>query len=210
MRPGSFSLTLLAAAALAACGTSDLAVTGPDHAPGAPHGVAFAPACVDFNVPPAGAIFGAPIPTPVGAVVWTENAIPVSVHRFLLTTGAWAYNWMRIEPVPASFTLGVGNTAHLNNITAGFDFTGLPFVPTKVQFDFMDLGGYENLVVNASPIYVGQLIAAPSPWGGTTVTSVSGPVPGGIQGTVTITGAAVNRVLVGGQELWLDHVCAYP
>ena len=40
---------------------------------------------------------------------------------------------------------------------------------------------------------------------GTTVA----PVPGGLTGTMTLTGP-VQRVAVGGQPLWVDRVCAYP
>jgi hypothetical protein len=204
MHARTLSFTLLAAAALGACGRADqpLAPTGPRAAPAAP-------ICVKFSVPAVGAIFGAPVGTPPGAVVWAENGIPVSVHKFFTSTGT-VYNWMRIEPAPAVFTLASGNTGHTNNINAGFDFTALPFLPTTVTFDFLDLGGFENLQVNASPVYIGQLMAAPSPWGGVNVAKAAAAVPGGIQGTITLSGGPVKWVMVGGQEFWLDNVCAYP
>lgn len=214
MHVRTLTLTLLAVATLSACGTSDLAVTGPEQPPVEPRGNHTANYCVRFNVPPVGALFGAPIPNPPGSVVFVESSIPVSVDRFLQVTGAWTYNWMRIEPAPAAFTLASGNTGHTNNINAGFDFTGLPFVTTKVVFHFLHLGGYENLSVNgSSPPFVGPLTAPPAAIAGIGVTSAWVGVPGGSQGTITLTGSAANpvkKLLVGGQELWLDTVCAYP
>ncbi len=213
MHVRTLSLALLAAVSLSACGTQDLAVTGPERSPEEPRGHHTSNYCVRFNVPPVGAIFGAPVPNPPGTVVFVEQSIPVSVNKFLLSTGVWTYNWMRIEPAPAVFGLASGNTGHTNNINAGFDFTGLPFVTTKVVFHFMDLGGHENLNVNGSPMFVGQITAPPAAIAGIGVSSVFVGVPGGTQGTVTLTGSAANpikRFQVGGQELWLDTICAYP
>jgi hypothetical protein len=199
----------LGAASLAACGQSDQPVTGaiadaPRTAAAAP-----APVCVQFNVPPLGAVFGSPVGTPIGAVVWTENGIPVSVHRFLQVTGAWSFGSLRIENAPAVFTLAAGKTGHSNNINAGFDFTGVGFPVNKVTFNWLNLGGYENLSVNGSPIFVGQLSAPPAFLGGAAVGTVWGFVAGGKQGTTTLTGP-ITKILVGGQEEWLDNVCAYP
>ena len=202
-------LVLGAATALAACGAGDQPVTGAVAA--APRAAALVPApvCVNFNVPPLGALFGAPVGTPIGAVVWVENAIPVSVNRFLQITGAWSYNWMRIENAPAVFTLAAGKTGHTNNINAGFDFTGVGFPVNKVTFQWLNLGGYENLSVNGGPIFVGQLSAPPAASGAVAIATAWAPVAGGKQGTITLTGP-VTRMVVGGQEEWIDTVCAYP
>jgi len=210
MQLRALAFALGAAAAVAACGPDDQPVTGAETA--AARGLALAapaPVCVFFNVPPLWTVFGAPVGTPMGAVVWVENGIPVSARRFLQMGGAWSFNWMRIEPVPAVFTLGAGQTDHTNNINAGFDFTGLGFPVNKVTFNWLNLGGYENLSVNGSPIFVGQLSAPPAFLGGAGVATAWGFVAGGKQGTTTLTGP-INRILVGGQEEWLDNVCAYP
>lgn len=202
-------LALGSSAALAACGASDQPVTGATATAPRTAAAAAAPVCVYFNVPPLGALFGAPVGTPIGAVVWTENAIPVSVNRFLQITGAWSYNWMRIENAPAVFTLAAGKTGHTNNINAGFDFTGVGFPVNKVTFHWLNLGGYENLSVNGSAIFVGQLSAPPPVIGGAAVATAWAPVAGGKQGTTTLSGP-ITKMLVGGQEEWLDDVCAYP
>ena len=203
------ALAFALAAAVAACGPNDQPVTGATAAAPRPALAAPAPVCVRFNVPALGALFGAPVGTPIGAVVFVENAIPVSVDRFLQVTGAWTYNWMRIENAPGVFTLAAGKTGHTNNINAGFDFTGVGFPVNKVTFHWLNLGGYENLSVNGSPIFVGQLSVPPPVLGGAAVATAWAPVAGGKQGTTTLTGP-ITKILVGGQEEWLDDICAYP
>ena len=210
MRTPTIALALLAAASLAACGRADQPLTGAELTPVGPRAAPLAPVCVYFNVPPLGAVFGAPAATPPGTVVWVENGIPVSVQKFLLMGGGSAFNWLQIANVPGAFTLGAGKAGRYNNINTAFDFTGLGFTPKAVTFDFYDQGGYENLLVNTSAVYIGPITTPPSPWGGANVSVVSAAVFGGVQGTVKIDGAPVYRLMVGGQEFWVDNVCAYP
>jgi hypothetical protein len=209
MQLRALAFALGAAATVAACGPNDQSVTGIETAAPRQALAAPAPVCVHFNVPALGAVYGAPVGNPPGTVVFVENTIPVSVDRFLLSTGVWTYNWMRIENAPAVFTLAAGKTDHTNNTTTGFDFTGVGFPVKKVVFNWLNLGGYENLSVNGSPMFVGQLSAPPAFIGGVGVATAWGFVAGGKQGTTTLTGA-ITKILVGGQEEWLDNVCAYP
>ncbi|HEU4558007.1 MAG TPA: hypothetical protein VFS20_09165 [Longimicrobium sp.] len=205
----TLSLALLASASLAACGTTDLAVTGPEQSPAEPRGNHTANYCVRFNVPPVGTVFGSSVPNPPGSVVFVEQSIPVSVNKFITSAGTSAYNGMRIEPAPGGFGLAAGNTDHTVSVNAGFNFTFLPFVPTQVVFHFFKPGGYENLRVNGSPIWVGPITAPPGAIGGVAVASAWAPTIGGVQGTVTLTGAAITDLWVGGTNLWIDTVCAY-
>jgi len=207
MRARMLSLTLLAA--VAACSGPDLTAAGGEPGPQRRAAAVPAPACVLFNVPALGAVFGAPVGTPPGAVIWVESAINVSVNPFRTTGGPFIYNWMRIENAPAVFTLGAGKTGHTNNINAGFDFTGLGFPVKRVEFVWLNLGGYENLSINGSPHFVGQLSAPPPAIAGVAVATAWAPVAGGKQGRTTLTGA-ITKIQVGGQEEWLDTVCAYP
>jgi hypothetical protein len=94
-----------------------------------------------------------------------------------------------------------------NNINLEFDFSNIGFAPSEVRFEFLDLGGAENLSVNGSPIFAGDLPAVPSPVGGVNVSVLTTPVAGGKKGIVILTGA-VQKVRVGGQEFWIDNVCA--
>ncbi|MES1211389.1 MAG: hypothetical protein ABUL63_03540, partial [Acidobacteriota bacterium] len=96
-----------------------------------------------------------------------------------------------------------------NNINLLFDFSALGFKVSKVALSYLDLGGYENLAVNDSG-YVGELTAAPPALGGAsvTVTNIAVPPPmSGKRGTVTLKGT-VKSMMIGGQELWIDSVCA--
>ncbi|HET7464730.1 MAG TPA: hypothetical protein VFJ82_26040 [Longimicrobium sp.] len=210
MRVRTLSLTLLAAAALAAC-SPEQALTGPGRSPAAPDANHVGANCVNFGIPPLGSTFGPP--TPPGTTVWVENGIPVSVNTFLQSTGAWSYGVLTTELAPASFTLAAGKTGHTNNINTGYDFTGLGFAVTFVKFHARQIGGYDNLSVNGSPIFVGPLPTHPAALGGVAIASAWVGIPGGVQGTVTLTGSAatpITKLLVGGQELWLDTICAYP
>jgi hypothetical protein len=112
-----------------------------------------------------------------------------------------------MPPVP----FGMHQTISTNNINPGFDFSGIGFVPYEVQFEFLDLGGFENLSVNGSPVpvYVGELSSAPSLIGGVGVAVYDSPVAGGNKGIVILRGL-VKKLVVGGQEFWIDRVCARP
>lgn len=115
-------------------------------------------------------------------------------------------NVAQIDAPSARF--GQGQTGRANNISYVFDFSGLAWRPSSVDFTFLDMGGLENFAVNGSAPHIGELTAAPASIGGAAVTSVSNPVQGGRSGAVSILGPAIGSVLVGGQELWLDEVCA--
>jgi hypothetical protein len=202
------SFVALAAVAVGACSRSGPPLTGTAASADGPR-AAVAQACVAFSGPGAGTSFGAWSTTPPGSAAWTENGIPVSLESFRQRSGDEAYNLMRTEYPPAGFALSGGTTGRANNVNAGFDFGRLPFVARTVRFHFLHHGGTENLSVNGSPVFVGELTSAPSSLGGRTVTSVSSPMRGGAQGTITVSGGAIGTVMVGGEELWLDDVCAY-
>jgi hypothetical protein len=96
-----------------------------------------------------------------------------------------------------------------NNINLEFDFSGVGFTPSAVRFEFLDLGGFENISVNDSAIFAGELASAPNPIGGVDISVSTTPVAGDRKGVVILTGA-VQKLKVGGQEFWIDNVCARP
>lgn len=194
------------AALLAACsGTDDPTGISPE---GAGPSALVVPACVEFNVPALWTVLGAPAGHVPGQGVFTENGIKVSVHKFALAGGGSAFNRADIVPAPAGF--GAGQVARVNNINLGFDFSSVGFAVNSVKFEWRDQGGHENLRINASPLHVGELIASPSPFGGVSVGhSWFWFAPGTKQGTTWFQGPTAG-FLVGGQEFWLDNVCAYP
>jgi hypothetical protein len=110
-----------------------------------------------------------------------------------------------IDVAPVAF--GSDQSLRLNNINVEFDFSGVGFAVQEVTFEFLDLGGHENLSVNGSPIFAGELSAVGSPIDGVSASVTTTPVSGGNSGRVVL-GGAVETVRVGGQELWIDNVCA--
>jgi len=198
----------LAAVAVGACSRSGPPLTGTDATAGGPRATV-ASACVSFSGPGAGTTFGPSATSPSGSLAWTEGGIAVSTESFRQGSGASAYNLLRTEYPPAGFALSSETTARANNISAGFDFGRLPFVARSVRFHFLHRGGVENLSVNGSSVAVGPLTAAPASLGGVSVRAEWAPVRGGAQGTLTLSGGAIRTLVVGGEELWLDNVCAY-
>jgi hypothetical protein len=164
--------------------------------------------CVDFELPlTVGTQYGAPAGHHPGDVVFTSNGIPVSVHDFNSAAGGVTFGVATIALAPVPF--GAGQSINTNNINLEFDFTGLGFVPKEVSFEFFDQGGIENISVNGSPIFAGDISSVPTSIGGVniSVSTIPVPVPPGKTGTVILTGA-VKTLRVGGQEFWIDNVCA--
>lgn len=159
-------------------------------------------ACIDFEGQPLGTQYGGPAGHTSGDVVFTANGIAVAVVDFVFVGGGGTFNVATIDTA-----MGTDQDMGTNNINLAFDFTQLQFEPAKVTLDFLDLGGFENVAVNGSTVFAGELSAAPATVGGATVTVTTTPVPGGVSGTLELTGA-IEMVQVGGQEFWLDDVCA--
>jgi hypothetical protein len=164
--------------------------------------------CVDFESPlTVGTQYGAPAGQSPGDVAFTSNAVSAILRDFLSTGGGAAFNLIEIDTAPVSF--GNGQSLRLNNLNVEFDFSQVGFQVAEVTVEFLDLGGHENLSINGnpSPAYAGEFNAAPNPIGGITLVVATTPVTGGTQGTMTLTGQ-VTTVEIGGQELWIDNVCA--
>lgn len=204
IRPLALVLPLALAAA---CSSGDMTLVSPPETAAqaaAPPPPAAPPAvCLEFNVPPLGAIFGVPSGTPPGTLVFVENGISVTTRRFYDAALTPYYNWARVEPGVG--WLGPDPSGRENNISLQFGFGGLTFVPSRVDIDYHDMGGFENLTFNGTPLRIGQL-----------ETLGGGPVAiawwwAGVnkEGRVSVAGP-VNNVTIGGQELWIDSVCAFP
>lgn len=211
-RPRSSVLVLLALA-MAACGdASPERITLSERvAAGDPSSkVVLVPVCVYFDTPLYADSVGGPHGNAPGDVWFTENSIPVTLHIFHHPApDPPSFGEAFVRPAFAGF--GSGKIARTSNINLGFDFSGVGFTPASVTFDWRDYGGHENLKVNGSGIYVGELTASPSPMGGAAVAHAWFWGGGGVfkQGTTTLTGP-VTYLRVGGQEFFLDNVCANP
>jgi hypothetical protein len=168
------------------------------------------PVCLGFGPPPAaGTTYGAPVGQSSGDLAFSLNGIDVYVYNFSVLPFGTAFNRAYHTNAPVVFS--PGQSIRTNNINLLFDFRNVGFTVRRVTFYYLDLGGYENLAVNGA-MHVGELTSAPAMLGGTTVAVTSSPTSPiqGKRGTVTITGPLVKTVMVGGQELWIDSVCASP
>lgn len=206
------TLALLLPLTLAAA-CSDLPTAIPaDAKPAESHGAGGR--CVNFEPPLlAGTVWGFSAGQPPLTLVHVENGIRVYTEKFYLAGGGTAYRDARIGVPPVAFSAGqAARTLHINLI---FDFSGVGFTPTSYSFDYLDVNGpqsYENLRVNASPVFIGELDSPPPFIGPVSVTVAAGPFavpPIGDRGTLKLS-PNFTRLTVGGQDLWLDHVCANP
>ena len=164
--------------------------------------------CIDFEPPLAvGTQFGTPVGQSSGDAVLTSTGIAVALADFDTGHGT-AFGLASIDNAPPA--LGGGQVLRLNNIALDIDFSGLPFPVHEVSFDFLDRGGLDNLGVNGvPPPLIGNLTSAPPTIAGLNVAVTAGPVgPGSAtRGRVVLSGA-VEILRIGGQELWIDNVCA--
>ncbi len=182
---------------LAACGEQDVTSAA---APPARSVSAAAIHCVTFGPPPPlWTVWGTPAHVP-GQVVHVENGIMVSVEKFFIGTTT-AFSHARIEPPPVP-GFGVGQNAKTQYINLGFSFQQLGWTPNRVRFLFHDpsFSSVENLIVNGA-LHKGPIQGAPAVLGGVSVT-----VAGGV---VDLVGP-VGSLKVGGQQLWIDELCAAP
>jgi len=164
--------------------------------------------CVDFEPPLAvGTQYGSPGHNS-GDLAFTTKGVPISVYEFKFN-GDGAFRVATIEEQP-SLQFSSGQCIRTNNINLEFDFSQLGFQTSQVDLRFLDTGGHENLSVNGSPIYVGELRSAPASIGGVSlvVNTESFPPPSpNIRGILTLRGE-VKTLRIGGQEFWIDQVCA--
>ena len=150
--------------------------------------------------------------TEAGQVVARRWEVGLSFKEFTLGTFS-NYGFAQVTTPPDSFfppAVNATQTLLLNNINAMFDYTALPFPVGKVKFDYVDLGGQENLDINGIGRYEGELDAIPPNFfPGFTVTVTTSTASGGVVGTVEIcadAGQAIESVTVGGQEFAIDNV----
>ncbi len=154
--------------------------------------------CIDFDAK--GFTVGTTYNGPVGSPVFKACDFDVSIEN-LVIGGAPYFNFAKIEVAPAGF--GSGNIINTNNVTLLFKNTGSSV--STITFDYLDMGGSENLTVNGA-LHSGDLNAAPPSLGGVAVSVAEATVPNGRMGIVTLSGN-IKVFGVGGQEFYLDNVC---
>lgn len=187
--------------------------------------------CVDFESPqfPQTAQYGYPVQKPGDVVIYV---FPTDINHFITvkvldfkesSTGPFPgvfglYNYAEIDNVSNTVTyfpsFGADQILKVGNINLEFDFSQIGFQPSQITFEFVDFGGNENLSINGDrqTIFIGDLFLAPASIGiaGVVVDGESLENEGTMYanaGLVTLTGA-VNMFAIGGQEFWIDNVCA--
>jgi hypothetical protein len=172
------------------------------------------PICIDFEAPPfaLGTRYGRPVGHLPGDLAFISQNVRVTVETFRQLPAGAAFEVAQIVNPPRPFASG--QSLRSNNIGLQFDFRNVGFQPKRVSLYFLDMGGYENLAVNGNPVpvYAGELAAAPTPIAGVTVAVATTPLPpptSGKTGTLELVGP-VQTFRIGGQELWIDKVCAEP
>lgn len=159
--------------------------------------------CVDFESLTLGDEYGDGYNF-IGEVIFTEADIPVAVEYFYWNSGGTFGN-CTVQNAASDF--GDGYIMGTNNINLKFDFTHLGLQVEEVTFEYADAGGFENLEVNGGGVYVGELESAPNP-PGVSLNVTTSTCSLGEKGFVTLTGA-MDTLMVGGQEFWLDNICVY-
>jgi len=139
-----------------------------------------------------------------GDLIFVEDGVPVLVDLFDPGSGP-SFNYC--EVMPAMSGMGDGNVMWMSNISNLYDIQAAGVAVGGVTFEYLDVGGTENLEVNGAGLYIGDLHLAPAAIApGVTFSVVTWPVAGGLRGLVTLTGQ-VDKLLVGGQEFAIDNIC---
>lgn len=163
-----------------------------------PNQVGFMTSCVDFETLGPGSMYGSGINSP-GDVIFTQNNIPVMVDEFYYVGGGSTFGFAEVT---TGSGIGTGQDMQESNINLVFDFTEIGMFSEIVTFDFADYGGHENIAINGGTVYTGELSSASIPG-----YSISVNMTGNI-GQCVIQGN-VEQLLIGGQEFFVDNVCAY-
>jgi hypothetical protein len=142
-----------------------------------------------------------------GDFMFIEDGIPVFCEYFQWENGGGTLGNCVVDFTPV-VSFGADLVMGLNNINNVYDISVLGLTTSEVNFEYLDFGGTENLQVNGGPLHVGDLEAMPNNVApGVTLTVTTYPVGGGnVRAYVVLTGN-VQKLMVGGQEFFVDNVC---
>lgn len=148
--------------------------------------------CVEFQDPPLGATFN------VGDAFVSEGVL-IDVLRFQWDNGQWTYDGIA-QIVNNGSACHAGQEMGTNNVNLAFNF-GAPL--SSLSLFYGSYGGNLNIEVNGTfQNFENFLAIHGSNIGGV---YVSAPAAQGC-GILTLTGT-INSFFIGGQELWIDHLC---
>jgi hypothetical protein len=118
---------------------------------------------------------------------WSNNIVTNSGHALVDNSGMAG---------------GSGNEINANNVNLYFDFGGLL---TNLTLLYGAHGGNLNFEINGDFANVNNLSSLPPTLGGVKITAT--PIGTGGLGKLELSGGEIELFAIGGQELWVDHVC---
>lgn len=137
---------------------------------------------------------------------FVDSGITITVKPFQWGDGTWTSNGSGVID-PNNRAQGSGNAGRPNNCTFAFGFGRVENVTLKLG----ELGGNNNIKINGQfrnfadfADIDGQTIG-----GGSVSFTIASTSGNNYYGTLSITGV-VEVFEIGGQELWIDDVCAGP
>ena len=145
---------------------------------------------------------------PEGSLLFAEDGIRVRSARIQYGGGKWGYDAGSVAAAPTTpCAFGSGLVFQPENFGLTFDLTGLGYDVAAVSVRWLDRGGIENLRVNGSDTYIGNLASAPSDIApGVSCRVSSGDCGFDERGGITLVGP-VRRFTLAGQELSIDNIC---
>ena len=165
------------------------------------------PPCVNFESPLSiGETYGRPAGQRIGDLAFIEDNIHVTVDNFYTRGQTVYFEYAEILSPPSGF--GSGQSIHATNINLRFDFSSLGYPVTRASFQYQDMGGLVNLATD-DVAFRGELSEYAGSLGLASVEVTSTLVDGGERGTVVLTGA-MDGIIIGGENIWIDDVCPSP
>jgi hypothetical protein len=167
----------------------------------------------DFSALALGDTWGDVIPSATdhtavrGDIITSADGVDLHIEELNTLGGFVGFNYLEADNSVALLT-GSGTALRTNNVTARFDFSSISV--DTLCFDFVDLGGNEQITINGSthltPAGYGELTATPINLGGVNVSITGTSIGSGFVGRVVIIGS-VQELIIGGQEFWIDNLC---
>jgi hypothetical protein len=157
---------------------------------------------IDFESLPYGSRYGSTEGDVPGDLAFSQDGIDVRLRQFVL--GSWS-GFSRAEVGGFTDSAFPTTPITISNINLEFDFSQLPFDIDEVSFEYVDMGGSENLGVGSQLLQVSSLDRLPASIGGASVLVTQNGIPGGQRGIVTLRGA-IELLTIGGQEFGIDNL----
>lgn len=141
---------------------------------------------------------------PGDVILTTPEGIEVSLEQFYVGDDV---DFFQAE-VGGRFAKYFDTTPlELDNISIVVDFTSLSFPVEVVTFEFLEFGGWINFGVNGqTPLQRRYLVDLPV----MLTPDIQASVQGDLMTIRAVNNAAIEQLLVGGQELVVDNIVALP